>query len=256
MDGRPLGDRGVARDVVAAAGQGTASCATTSSTASTFCRCWSPPTARSPPSATTRRRLRPNLIIGGVRRSGRARVGRAAAARRRRRHRGGQPAPALHHDHLRSRHRRAGRRGPEEDPPRVRRPAGPRLRGPSPSRCWRLRQHGDDHRSRNAIKSRPRDPMSPAPIIFKTKHRIRFSDLDPYNHMSTAHYRDLLRRSPDGGSARQHRVGREGPRRSSVHGLGPAPRDRLHPAGPCGSGESQSPRSSGSFGDRTRSSNA
>ena len=30
--------------------------------------------------------------------------------------------------------------------------------------------------------------MSPAPIIFKTKHRIRFSDLDPYNHMSTAHY--------------------------------------------------------------------
>jgi acyl-CoA thioester hydrolase len=30
--------------------------------------------------------------------------------------------------------------------------------------------------------------MSPALIIFKTKHRIRFSDLDPYNHMSTAHY--------------------------------------------------------------------
>jgi acyl-CoA thioester hydrolase len=30
--------------------------------------------------------------------------------------------------------------------------------------------------------------MSPAPIVFKTKHRIRFSDLDPYNHMSTARY--------------------------------------------------------------------
>jgi acyl-CoA thioester hydrolase len=26
------------------------------------------------------------------------------------------------------------------------------------------------------------------PIIFKTKHRVRFSDLDPYNHMSTARY--------------------------------------------------------------------
>jgi len=30
--------------------------------------------------------------------------------------------------------------------------------------------------------------MPPVPIVFKTKHRIRFSDLDPYNHMSTAHY--------------------------------------------------------------------
>lgn len=30
--------------------------------------------------------------------------------------------------------------------------------------------------------------MSPEPIMFKTKHRIRFSDLDPYNHMSTARY--------------------------------------------------------------------
>jgi acyl-CoA thioester hydrolase len=28
----------------------------------------------------------------------------------------------------------------------------------------------------------------PAPLVFETKHRIRFSDLDPYNHMSTAKY--------------------------------------------------------------------
>ena len=28
----------------------------------------------------------------------------------------------------------------------------------------------------------------PAPIVFKTTHRIRFSDLDLYNHMSTARY--------------------------------------------------------------------
>jgi acyl-CoA thioester hydrolase len=28
----------------------------------------------------------------------------------------------------------------------------------------------------------------PKPIVFKTTHRIRFSDLDPYNHMSTANY--------------------------------------------------------------------
>jgi acyl-CoA thioester hydrolase len=28
----------------------------------------------------------------------------------------------------------------------------------------------------------------PTPIVFETKHRIRFSDLDPYNHMSTAKY--------------------------------------------------------------------
>ena len=32
------------------------------------------------------------------------------------------------------------------------------------------------------------DLMPPAPVVFKTKHRIRFSDLDPYNHMSTANY--------------------------------------------------------------------
>jgi acyl-CoA thioester hydrolase len=28
----------------------------------------------------------------------------------------------------------------------------------------------------------------PAPIVFRSTHRIRFSDLDPYNHMSTANY--------------------------------------------------------------------
>ena len=26
------------------------------------------------------------------------------------------------------------------------------------------------------------------PIVFETRHRIRFSDLDPYNHVSTAKY--------------------------------------------------------------------
>jgi acyl-CoA thioester hydrolase len=30
--------------------------------------------------------------------------------------------------------------------------------------------------------------MSKTPIVFRTTHRIRFSDLDPYNHMSTARY--------------------------------------------------------------------
>jgi acyl-CoA thioester hydrolase len=30
--------------------------------------------------------------------------------------------------------------------------------------------------------------MSTTPIVFKTTHRIRFSDLDPYNHMTTAQY--------------------------------------------------------------------
>jgi acyl-CoA thioester hydrolase len=28
----------------------------------------------------------------------------------------------------------------------------------------------------------------PAPIVFRSAHRVRFSDLDPYNHMSTANY--------------------------------------------------------------------
>ena len=27
--------------------------------------------------------------------------------------------------------------------------------------------------------------MSKSPIVFKTTHRIRFSDLDPYNHVTT-----------------------------------------------------------------------
>ena len=30
--------------------------------------------------------------------------------------------------------------------------------------------------------------MSAKPIIFHTTHRIRFSELDPYNHMSTGNY--------------------------------------------------------------------
>jgi acyl-CoA thioester hydrolase len=30
--------------------------------------------------------------------------------------------------------------------------------------------------------------MSPAPLLFSSTHRIRFSDLDPYNHVSTANY--------------------------------------------------------------------
>jgi len=30
--------------------------------------------------------------------------------------------------------------------------------------------------------------MSTPPRVFKTSHRIRFSDLDPYNHMTTGQY--------------------------------------------------------------------
>jgi acyl-CoA thioester hydrolase len=30
--------------------------------------------------------------------------------------------------------------------------------------------------------------MPPTPIVFRTTHRIRFSDLDPYNHMTTGQY--------------------------------------------------------------------
>jgi acyl-CoA thioester hydrolase len=30
--------------------------------------------------------------------------------------------------------------------------------------------------------------LSQRPIVFKTTHRIAFSDLDPYNHVSTARY--------------------------------------------------------------------
>jgi len=30
--------------------------------------------------------------------------------------------------------------------------------------------------------------MAKVPVVFKTTHRIRFSDLDPYNHVSTAKY--------------------------------------------------------------------
>jgi acyl-CoA thioester hydrolase len=30
--------------------------------------------------------------------------------------------------------------------------------------------------------------VSTEPIVFRTTHRVRFSDLDPYNHMSTANY--------------------------------------------------------------------
>lgn len=30
--------------------------------------------------------------------------------------------------------------------------------------------------------------MSPKPIVFRTTHRIRFSDIDSYNHVSTANY--------------------------------------------------------------------
>src|SRR6476659_3885632 len=30
--------------------------------------------------------------------------------------------------------------------------------------------------------------MSTAPIVYKTTHRIRFAELDPYQHMATVHY--------------------------------------------------------------------
>jgi acyl-CoA thioester hydrolase len=30
--------------------------------------------------------------------------------------------------------------------------------------------------------------VSKAPIVYKTTHRIRFSELDPYNHVNTGHY--------------------------------------------------------------------
>ena len=30
--------------------------------------------------------------------------------------------------------------------------------------------------------------MPATPIVFRTVHRIRFSELDPYNHVSTGHY--------------------------------------------------------------------
>jgi acyl-CoA thioester hydrolase len=30
--------------------------------------------------------------------------------------------------------------------------------------------------------------MSKAPIVYKTTHRIRFSELDPYNHVNTGNY--------------------------------------------------------------------
>lgn len=30
--------------------------------------------------------------------------------------------------------------------------------------------------------------MPKAPIVFRTTHAIRFSELDPYNHVSTGHY--------------------------------------------------------------------
>lgn len=30
--------------------------------------------------------------------------------------------------------------------------------------------------------------MAQTPIVFRTNHRVRFSDLDPYNHVSTARY--------------------------------------------------------------------
>jgi hypothetical protein len=30
--------------------------------------------------------------------------------------------------------------------------------------------------------------MSKAPIVFKSTHRIRFSELDPYDHVSTGNY--------------------------------------------------------------------
>ena len=30
--------------------------------------------------------------------------------------------------------------------------------------------------------------MAKAPIIFKSTHRVKFSELDPYNHVGTGHY--------------------------------------------------------------------
>jgi acyl-CoA thioester hydrolase len=36
--------------------------------------------------------------------------------------------------------------------------------------------------------SRAEERMSKAPIVYRTTHRIKFSELDPYNHVSTGNY--------------------------------------------------------------------
>ena len=51
--------------------------------------------------------------------------------------------------------------------------------------------------------------MSKAPIVYRSKHCIKFSELDPYDHVRTGTYANLLCRSSDGGPARIRRLGSE-----------------------------------------------
>jgi len=47
-----------------------------------------------------------------------------------------------------------------------------------------------------------------SPIVYKTTHRVKFSELDPYNHVSTGNYATTSR-PPHGGTARQPWLGLE-----------------------------------------------
>src|SRR5262249_50307015 len=59
---------------------------------------------------------------------------------------------------------------------------GPHQRGGPAPRAGGAGPRGASARSLTNLMS------APTPITFKTTHRIRFSDLDPYNHLTTARY--------------------------------------------------------------------
>ena len=83
----------------------------------------------------------------------------------------------------------------------------------------------------------PRSLMSKAPIVFKSTHRIRFSELDPYDHVSTGNYATYYVDHRMQGLRDRIGWGLEDFGDAAVHGLGPEDGDRLRAAGSGRSGD-------------------
>jgi acyl-CoA thioesterase FadM len=62
--------------------------------------------------------------------------------------------------------------------------------------------------------------MSAAAIVFRSTHRIRYSDLDPYNHVSTANYATYFVDHRMHGLRGQTRLGYRDGVAVAIHGLG------------------------------------
>ena len=72
--------------------------------------------------------------------------------------------------------------------------------------------------------------MTSKPVVYETTHRIAFSELDPFQHVSTGNYARYFTDHRMEGLAKYAGWTRHA-RHAGLHDVDPADGDRLHPAG-------------------------